>query len=439
MATTRSAARPVTRYTPSPSRTTENPSSAGRSNANVSGSGSSARVSSISEPSVPRKRSRPWRVTAEIVRTSSRSSCSVATSALLATTTRGRVEQLRSVLLELFEQHPFLLLGRTTVEGSEVEQDHEHAGALDVAQERVAQALALGRTLDEARDVGEHELMVLEAHDTEVRFERGERVVRDLRLRRAHRRDERGLARVREADQRGVGEQLHLEAQPVLLAVLALLSEARRATRVRQEARVAAAPLPALGREVAVAVTHEVGEQLAVTVTHARALGDGHLEVGPLCTMALLTTAVGARRRTTVRVVAKREQRRGVAIGTQIDVAARAAVAAAGTAFGDVRFTPERDSARATIAAAQVDLHLVDEVPGNHQVRLRTDREEDGRKPPRRASPLATGTQEFSEPGPERPDAEGVKRGEQASRAEIRCVIRRGPRRRACGRRGDRT
>ena len=104
----------------------------------------------------------------------------------------------------------------------------------------------------------------LEAHDAEVRLERGERVVGDLRLRRAHRRDQRGLARVREADERGVGEQLHLEAQPVLLAVLALLGEARRAPGVGEEAGVAAAAPAAAGGELAVAVAHEVGEDLAV-------------------------------------------------------------------------------------------------------------------------------------------------------------------------------
>ena len=50
---------------------------------------------------------------------------------------------------------------------------------------------ALGRALDEAGDVGEHELVVAEAHHAEVRLERGERVVGDLGLGRAHRRDQR--------------------------------------------------------------------------------------------------------------------------------------------------------------------------------------------------------------------------------------------------------
>ena len=106
-----------------------------------------------------------------------------------------------------------------------------------------------------------------------LRLERGERVVGDLRLRRAHRRDQRRLARVREADERGVGQQLELEPQPALLAVLALLGERRRPARVRQEAGVAPAAPAAVGREPAVAVVHEVGEQLAVAIAHDGALG----------------------------------------------------------------------------------------------------------------------------------------------------------------------
>ena len=70
---------------------------------------------------------------------------------------------------------------------------------------------SLGRAFDEAGDVGEDELVLVEPHHAEVRHERGERVVGDLGFGRAHHRDQRRLARVREADERGVGEQLQLE------------------------------------------------------------------------------------------------------------------------------------------------------------------------------------------------------------------------------------
>ena len=190
-------------------------------------------------PRRPRNASSPARVTADIVMRIGIVQLRRRDVGLAPDHEPRALEQLGPVPLELVEQDALLLLGRAPVDAGEVEQQHEHARAFDVAEEGVPEAAALGRALDEAGDVGEHELVVVEAHDAEVRLERGERVVGDLGLRRAHRRDQRGLPGVREADERGVGEQLHLEAEPALLAVLALLGEAGRAASVRQEARVA--------------------------------------------------------------------------------------------------------------------------------------------------------------------------------------------------------
>ena len=103
-------------------------------------------------------------------------------------------------------------------------------------------ARALAGALDQAGDVGDHELgVVVDAHDAEVRLERRERVVGDLRLGGRDDADQRALADVGEPDERDVGDQLQLELEPALLAVLALLGEARRAPPVGQEPGVAAA------------------------------------------------------------------------------------------------------------------------------------------------------------------------------------------------------
>ena len=226
----------------------------------------------------------------------------------------------------------------------------------------MAEAAPVGGALDEPRDVGEHELVLVEAHHAEVRLERGEGVVGDLRLRRAHRRDERRLPGVGEPDECGVGEQLDLEAEPPFLAVLALLGETRRPPRVREEARVAAPAPPAVCREEAVTVVHEVGEQFAVAAPHDRAFRDRDHEVVTGCAVTLLPRAVRARRCPAVRVVAEREQRGDVAIGDQVHVPSGATVAAVGTALGCVRLAPERDDAGSSVAAAHVHLDLVDEV-----------------------------------------------------------------------------
>jgi len=61
---------------------------------------------------------------------------------------------------------------------------NEDGAALDVAQEVKPQALALGGAGDEARHVGDGERIVAHVDHAEVRLQRGEGVIGDLRLRR---------------------------------------------------------------------------------------------------------------------------------------------------------------------------------------------------------------------------------------------------------------
>ena len=85
--------------------------------------------------------------------------------------------------------------------------------ALDVAQEQRAEAGAVGRAPDQPPDVGDHEAAGCPATLTTPRFriQRGERIVRDLRRRRRHRADQRGLAGVGKPEQADVGEQLQFQ------------------------------------------------------------------------------------------------------------------------------------------------------------------------------------------------------------------------------------
>ncbi len=201
----------------------------------------------------------------------------------------------------------------------------------------MAETVALARSLDQARDVGDDELgVVVDAHHTEVRLERRERIVGDLRLRCRDHADERRLADVREPDERDVGHQAEFEPQPALLTVLALLGEARCATLVRQELGVAAAAAAACSGEPPVAVVDEFGEQFTgVQVEHDGAHRHVDLERLTAAAVQVLALAVDAVVGAAVRVVTEREQRRHVVVGDQPDVAAVAAVAAVRAAHRD--------------------------------------------------------------------------------------------------------
>ena len=129
----------------------------------------------------------------------------------------------------------------------------------------------------------------LEAHDTEVRLERRERVVGDLRLRRAHRRDQRRLPRVREADERGVGEQLQLELQPALLAVLALFGEARRrGARSTGSARCRVRPARRAPRATCRRACTRSASSSPSRAVHDRSFGNVDDEIGAALAVQLL-------------------------------------------------------------------------------------------------------------------------------------------------------
>ena len=128
-----------------------------------------------------------------------------------------------------------------------VDDVHQRGAALDVAQEVVAEAAALGGTLDQAGHVGDHEGGLAGGDDAEVGDQGGEGVVGDLGPRPRDRRDQRGLAGAREADQADVGDDLQLEAYVELVAGLAEQREAGRLALGRGEGGVAEAAATAGG------------------------------------------------------------------------------------------------------------------------------------------------------------------------------------------------
>ena len=144
-------------------------------------------------------------------------------------------------------------------------------------------------------------------------------------------------------------------------AFLALLGARRSTAAVGCALGVPATAAAAGAPKPTVTVVGQVGHQLAgVQVGADRALGHHHLQVLATLAVLILAHAVHAIERPAVRVVAKRQQRRDVAIGNQPHVAALAAIATVGATEGDGAFPTERDAARATIATAHVQLGFID-------------------------------------------------------------------------------
>src|SRR4029077_15234197 len=116
----------------------------------------------------------------------------------------------------------------------------QDARALDVPQKFIPEPGAETRPLDEARHVDEHEVRVdVDLNDAELRLQRGEWIVRDLWTGGGDRREQRGLSRIRRADDASVGKQFELEVELALFARLAFLRKARRLSGRRREVLVA--------------------------------------------------------------------------------------------------------------------------------------------------------------------------------------------------------
>ena len=99
-----------------------------------------------------------------------------------------------------------------------VDEMEEHAAALDMAEEAVAEPMALMRALDQAGNVGEDEFAPVGPHDAEARMQRREGIVGDLRLGRGDGGEEGRLAGIGQADEAGIGDQLEPQPDRLLLA-----------------------------------------------------------------------------------------------------------------------------------------------------------------------------------------------------------------------------
>ena len=89
-----------------------------------------------------------------------------------------------------------------------VDQMQDRAAALDMAEEAVAEAVALVRAFDQAGNVGEHEIAVVDLHHAEAGMQRRERIIGDLRLGGGDGGEQRRFAGVGQADEADVGDQL---------------------------------------------------------------------------------------------------------------------------------------------------------------------------------------------------------------------------------------
>src|SRR5579872_1385449 len=193
--------------------------------------------------------------------------------------------------------------------GAAVDEMDQHARALDMAQELVAKARAGARTFDEPGKVDQDEADVdVDAHDSELRCEGGERIVGNLWPRSRNGGEQGGLARVGRADDADVGEQLELQFERVLLAGLTPLREARRLMCGGGEMLIAQTAATAAGDADARAGSIEIGDQGAILIDEG-ARRHRHVYIGTGLAMAIGAGAMAAAFGTKTLLVAEIDER----------------------------------------------------------------------------------------------------------------------------------
>src|SRR5579883_2282400 len=260
---------------------------------------------------------------------------------------------------------PHGLVGSSDVVLRAVDQMQQRTAALDVAEEARAQAGAFMRALDEAGNVGHHELARAHLHHAEAGMQCRERVVGDLGPGVGGRRQEGRLAGVGQADQADIGDQLQAQPDPALLAGPALVGAARRTIGRALVVQVAVAAVTALGEHDPLADLGEVGEQrLVVLLEDLRAARQAQDDVLALGAGALAAHAVMAGLGLEVLGVAVVDQGVEAVDALDDDVAAAPAVTAVRAAELDELLAAKADAACAAVAGADEDFGLVEEFHG---------------------------------------------------------------------------
>ena len=242
---------------------------------------------------------------------------------------------------------------------ADVDHVHEHAGALEVREELVAEADAFAGALDQPRHVGNRQLAPIRRVDRpEHRLDRRERVARDLGARVRDPPQERRLARVGQADERSVGKQLQPQLDLALLPMLPDFREPRRLTRRTGEAAVASSACAAACEHDPGARALEVGHEL-VALEDLRP--GRHAKLHALTGRAVLAGAAPGTAPLRLDPASPLEAREiaQIRVRDYDDVAAVPAVTAVRAAFGHVLLAPEAQRAVAAAPGLHPDARAI--------------------------------------------------------------------------------
>ena len=230
------------------------------------------------------------------------------------------------------------------------------------------QADAAVRALQQAGNLHHHEVLPPVSNHAQHRLYGGEGVVGNLGLGGGAPGDQRGLAGVGLGQQTDVGQQLQLQPEHRVVALLAGLGEHRLLVGGRHEAGIAPTPLATLRDEDGL-FRRDVGQEvLAAVRVHAPdhgAHGNGYVAILAVAAALVLALAVGATLQVEGAVELEVQQRIDGVVAYDVSAAAVAAITAIRSASGLVLEPEEADAAVAPISGFNVNSYSV-----NHRLCL---------------------------------------------------------------------
>ena len=170
------------------------------------------------------------------------------------------------IALEFAANHSISVAGIVIIDINEMK---EGGGAVDVAKESVAEALAVGGTFDKAGDVSDKEVLIVDSRDAELGSEGREGIIGNLGTSVRNARKEGGLAGVWQTDEANISEELQLESRLEGIARFANFGNERGLTSGRFEVGIAKTAVAALGNDSFLLVDGKVGEDFFVALDNS--------------------------------------------------------------------------------------------------------------------------------------------------------------------------
>mmetsp|Transcript_3407 Transcript_3407/g.6733 ORF Transcript_3407/g.6733 Transcript_3407/m.6733 type:complete len:214 (+) Transcript_3407:914-1555(+) len=211
------------------------------------------------------------------------------------------------------------------------------------------------RTFENARDVANHQGLVVLLVHSQVRHQRGERIVRYLGLCVAERSEEGGLARIWDPHNADISHELELQLNPHLKAFLPVLGYGGGLAVAALEGRVAATACTALEQHVPLTLLQHFAEHhSALGVANHSAFWYIHHHVLPRPSLLLAAPAMQAASGPVVNFSPEVLERAEAVVGAGDNhVAAIPTVAAAGAPVRHVLLTAECNHTVSSIASFQ--------------------------------------------------------------------------------------